>query len=535
MIGVINVEIQAANPQMPLYPIRAFVNSPSSVRIKNVPTEIGAWRITSVRIVAAYPDSSVKTADCVLAGNLWVATIAGCAVSGKSENGFTVFANGVDENGGNVSNYILGKGSIEILKADGSLDPDAPSYYVHLLEEQPTTPNEGDLWPTENGYVIWQDGEAHALGGGSSVTVDAALSTTSENPVQNKVVTAALNGKASAAQGAKADAALSRAEAVAGFTEWTVTPPSYNGDPIEINSDYTPEHEFVGWYLVCGEISQALLGDESATEISDTLYGTEFSFTATRTRLPTMADIPTDNAQLANGAGYATTAAMNAALALKADASALPYALVDIPVSSTAYAPQALFPIKFEGTQIPFEIEYGDQNLSIAAQGGGYVLSWQSGYNWAVATFDGNGNFVQEGSDVDSGTLRFGADEHVPTSADRIVPPNTAPLIDRASSAVSLTADATLVFPAQTTGKARDFVVRLTLTETNNVVPSVTFPADVAYEAEGGEWPDLTEAGTYIVRLTEVPTASESETARFFLQCSSAVADATPPSAGGAA
>ena len=77
--------------------------------------------------------------------------------------------------------------------------------------------------------------------------------------------------------------------------------------------------------------------------------------------------------------------------------------------------------------------------------------------------------------------------------------------------------------------------VRLTLTETNDVVPSVTFPADVAYETDGGEWPDLTEAGTYIVRLTEVPTASESETARFFLQCSSAVADATPPSAGGAA
>lgn len=32
-------------------------------------------------------------------------------------------------------------------------------------------------------------------GGGSSVTVDSALSSTSENPVQNKVINSALNGK----------------------------------------------------------------------------------------------------------------------------------------------------------------------------------------------------------------------------------------------------------------------------------------------------------------------------------------------------
>lgn len=34
-------------------------------------------------------------------------------------------------------------------------------------------------------------------GGGSSVNVDSALSSTSENPVQNKVITSALNGKVS--------------------------------------------------------------------------------------------------------------------------------------------------------------------------------------------------------------------------------------------------------------------------------------------------------------------------------------------------
>ena len=39
-------------------------------------------------------------------------------------------------------------------------------------------------------------------GGGGSVTVDAALSASSENPVQNKAIASALTGKVSVSQGA---------------------------------------------------------------------------------------------------------------------------------------------------------------------------------------------------------------------------------------------------------------------------------------------------------------------------------------------
>lgn len=38
-------------------------------------------------------------------------------------------------------------------------------------------------------------------GGGGSITVDAELSTTSTNPVQNKAIAAALTGKVSVSQG----------------------------------------------------------------------------------------------------------------------------------------------------------------------------------------------------------------------------------------------------------------------------------------------------------------------------------------------
>lgn len=43
--------------------------------------------------------------------------------------------------------------------------------------------------------------EQYGGGGGGSVTVDAALSASSENPVQNKAIASALNGKVSVAQG----------------------------------------------------------------------------------------------------------------------------------------------------------------------------------------------------------------------------------------------------------------------------------------------------------------------------------------------
>ena len=65
MIGTIDVEIQAACPEAPLYPLRAFVNSPSTLRLRNVPRKIGAWVITAVYVAAHYPDESITTAQCV--------------------------------------------------------------------------------------------------------------------------------------------------------------------------------------------------------------------------------------------------------------------------------------------------------------------------------------------------------------------------------------------------------------------------------------------------------------------------------------
>ena len=56
----------------------------------------------------------------------------------------------------------------------------------------------GDLWHVneDGNEYAWDGSKWEALGGlGASVTIDSELSSTSQNPVQNKVVKAALDGK----------------------------------------------------------------------------------------------------------------------------------------------------------------------------------------------------------------------------------------------------------------------------------------------------------------------------------------------------
>lgn len=53
---------------------------------------------------------------------------------------------------------------MQILEADGTITPGQDVQYVHLLSAESATPQEGDLYPTEDGYMIWQNGEANSLG-----------------------------------------------------------------------------------------------------------------------------------------------------------------------------------------------------------------------------------------------------------------------------------------------------------------------------------------------------------------------------------
>lgn len=162
MIAVVDVAVQAANPQAPLYPWRAFLNSPSSVRVRNVPRKIGAWVIDAVSVQATYPDGNALNVPATLVGGIWVATVQGCDTTGSGF--YAVYASGLDEQGNPVQGYCLGKGDIEILEDSGEISPSSPTRFVTLLSGETESPADGNLYPTEDGYAIWQNGEAHGLG-----------------------------------------------------------------------------------------------------------------------------------------------------------------------------------------------------------------------------------------------------------------------------------------------------------------------------------------------------------------------------------
>lgn len=71
---------------------------------------------------------------------------------------------------------------------------------VDTYQDLPATANEGDVYlvglvaATEKEEYVYVSGGWEYLGT-SAIEVDNAMSTTSENPVQNKVITAAVNGK----------------------------------------------------------------------------------------------------------------------------------------------------------------------------------------------------------------------------------------------------------------------------------------------------------------------------------------------------
>lgn len=83
-----------------------------------------------------------------------------------------------------------------------------------------------------------------------------------------------------------------------------------------------------------------------------------------------------------------------------------------------------------------------------------------------------------------------------------------ASLSDRAINVASTSNPLVLTFPGEVDGKSSDFIVKLTLEESNGEVPSVSFMAadgesSVSFDTIDGKLPDLGEAGKYLLRFTK--------------------------------
>lgn len=75
MIGTIKIHVNAAHPNMALPPVFSFVDSPSTIKVVDVPQAIGDWHLTSVFIDMNYPDNTHYVVECTKVGSAYVATI----------------------------------------------------------------------------------------------------------------------------------------------------------------------------------------------------------------------------------------------------------------------------------------------------------------------------------------------------------------------------------------------------------------------------------------------------------------------------
>ena len=157
MIGTYEIKCHAAKPQMPLPPMFAFKDSPSSLRLLEIPKKIGEWNITTVKVAVNYPDNTTNIYTASRNGNVWVVTFNGCSITGKVANGLEVLADGIDENGDAVNGYVLGIGDIYILDRDTDVEEAVSKHTMRYCDETPETPVGGDV-VIENGSLKIYDG-----------------------------------------------------------------------------------------------------------------------------------------------------------------------------------------------------------------------------------------------------------------------------------------------------------------------------------------------------------------------------------------
>ena len=165
MITTQEVRVHAQHPTMPLNPFTAFKNSPSSIRVLDVPKKIGLWNITSVQIQVTYPDSHIVSKECVRTGNVWVGTLEGTSSVGSVCKGWQITASGVDEDGNEVSGYVLGVGDVVIMELDGSIYPSESADIVKIFDVKPENPKKGDIYLDGIALMVY-DGNAWTKVGG---------------------------------------------------------------------------------------------------------------------------------------------------------------------------------------------------------------------------------------------------------------------------------------------------------------------------------------------------------------------------------
>ena len=433
------------------------------------------------------------------------------------------------ENEDSQSITVTVKGTVtwEMIEGRPTFAPVATSGSYNDLEDKPTIP--------------------------APVTVDSAFSQTSENPVQNKVVTKAL---------------------YTGFTEWEFSdvPQGYSVNSIwfETQTPYGAR-----WAVSYNESFTVSMSDQTSRDATELTFeehgGSQFvGMTATRHLIT-----PTKTSQLVNdgpssgpnvGHQFATTNQIpspvdisgkldGAAAYLMWSSAGSPYAK-NVVVFRDGYLFRSLIdnnsstpddtsvdwdmvtldelkqdaltfdnsptqnsnnPVKSGGvyaalqakaslTDLPYAlVAPGEWEFSGLPSGWEITdISYELG-DWRLYySVEGEPDSISTQGAEDALTLTFAYSNEVQITATRASLPGH--LLDRAGNRVEVTDDTTLTLPALVNaGRLRDFLVRLEIS--GSTVPTITFAAPtgetITYETDGDEFPVPDEAGTWLYSFTE--------------------------------
>ena len=191
---------------------------------------------------------------------------------------------------GNVS---ISKENIGLDKVDNTADIDKP---VSTATQTALNAKQNRLTAGEN--ITIQGDVISATGRGGDITVDSALSTTSTNPVQNKVITSALNAKANTSSLANV--------ATSGSYNDLSNKPTIPTVPTNVSA-FTNDAGYItsvpSEYVTETELSTAIAGKANTADLATVATSGSYE---DLTNKPTIPTVPTNVSAFTNDAHYIT-------------------------------------------------------------------------------------------------------------------------------------------------------------------------------------------------------------------------------------
>ena len=439
MIRPININLNAAHPELPLVEATTFTGAPSSVFIRGVPKAVGNWSITAVSVAVTYPDNTTTARAAVeSAEGVWVATIPGTATSGRTTAGFRILADGIDENGDAVTGYVLGFADFSVLSFTPVPAPGGTFWLLRYFDTVPSVLHKGDVAKVD-GVLKFYNGSAWEAFAGDIPAPSTA--------------TPAMDGTGAAGT----SAAFARGDHVHP-TDTSRMAASATGADIAVSGT-------------------------DATKINAALAG---KFDKSGGTIAASNDDPMGIVFGRGPGGY-------------------PFMMVTDGADSIGFS--------------------ASTTSSIVTNRGTYTLPSSSGNLARAADAPAAGNLAaldEEGNPTDAGWTAGDLARYALVT--KTISNNAVTLDDRAINAVAVSsslASLTINFPTATSGRLRDFGLRLTVASGITTAPQIVLPQGVVCENADGEAPEIgadgaatilyfteTASGVFLVKGEVVTTIS---------------------------